>query len=170
MSQPNIEPADPGHVQQYLTFVLSGEVFAIGILAIKEIIEYTHPTVVPMSPEYVRGVINLRGAVVPVIDLSIRFGRQASPVTKRTCVVIVEVGAGAERHVIGVIVDTVNAVLDIPATDIEPPPSFGMNIRAELVRGMGKVGGRFVILLDVNRMLAADELVARSDSHESATV
>jgi purine-binding chemotaxis protein CheW len=170
MSQPNIEPAAPGHVQQYLTFVLSGEVFAIGILAIKEIIEYTRPTAVPMSPEYVRGVINLRGAVVPVLDLSVRFGKQASPVTKRTCVVIVEVAAGAERHVIGVIVDTVTAVLDIPATDIEPPPSFGMNIRAELVQGMGKVGGRFVILLDVNRMLAADELVALSDSHESATV
>ena len=99
-----------------------------------------------------------------------RFGKQASPVTKRTCVVIVEVEAGAERHVIGVIVDTVTAVLDIPATDIEPPPSFGMNIRAELVRGMGKVGGRFVILLDVNRMLAADEIAALSDSTESATV
>jgi purine-binding chemotaxis protein CheW len=170
MSRPNIEPSDPGHVQQYLTFVLSGEVFAIGILAIKEIIEYTQPTAVPMSPEYVRGVINLRGAVVPVLDLSIRFGKQPSPVTKRTCVVIVEVEAGAERHVIGVIVDTVTAVLDIPATDIEPPPGFGMNIRAELVQGMGKVGGRFVILLDVNRMLAADEIAALSDSPESVTV
>ena len=123
-----------------------------------------------MSPQYVRGVINLRGAVVPVLDLSVRFGRQASPVTKRTCIVIIEVEAGVERHVIGVIVDTVNAVLDIPATEIEPPPSFGMHIRTELVQGMGKVGGRFVILLEVNRMLAADDLNALSAVHEGATV
>jgi purine-binding chemotaxis protein CheW len=182
MSEPNIQPStrppavsapaqagDAGHVQQYLTFVLSADVYAIGILAIKEIIEYSHPTAVPMSPHYVRGVINLRGAVVPVLDLSVRFGKQASPVTKRTCIVIVEVESGAQRHVIGVIVDTVNAVLDIPATEIEPPPSFGMRIRAEFVQGMGKVGGRFVILLDVNRMLAADELAALADAPESST-
>src|SRR5580692_9581459 len=114
--------------QQYLTFVLAGEVFAMGILAIKEIIEYSNLTEVPMMPDYVRGVINLRGAVVPVIDLSVRFGKPASPVTKRTCIVIIEVVANGERHVLGVVVDTVNAVLDIPSAEIEPPPAFGASI------------------------------------------
>src|SRR5579872_3923443 len=104
-------------VSQYLTFVLSGEVFAMGILAIKEIIEYTDLTTVPMTPEYVRGVINLRGAVVLVLDPSVRFGRQPGPVTKRTCIVIVEVEAAGDRHDMGLVVDAVNAVLDIPAQD-----------------------------------------------------
>lgn len=162
------QAGDAGGVQQYLTFVLSGEVFAIGILAIKEIIEYTNLTAVPMTPPYVRGVINLRGAVVPVLDLSVRFGKPASPVTKRTCIVIVEIELGGERHDVGVVVDTVNAVLDIPATEIEPPPSFGAQIRTDFVQGMGKVGGRFVILLDVNQVLAAEDLVALSDVRESS--
>jgi purine-binding chemotaxis protein CheW len=154
----------PSQVRQYLTFVLSGEIFAIGILAIKEIIEYTSLTAVPMTPDYVRGVINLRGAVVPVLDLSVRFGKEASPVTKRTCIVIIEVGAGSQRHDIGVVVDAVNAVLDFPAAEIEPPPSFGTRIRTDFIQGMGKVGGKFVILLDVNRVLATDELVALPDA------
>lgn len=150
--------------QQYLTFVLAAEVFAMGILAIKEIIEYADVTEVPMMPEYVRGVINLRGAVVPVIDLSVRFGKPSSPVTKRTCIVIVEVEARGERHVLGVVVDAVNAVLDIPESDIEPPPTFGASIRADFIRGMGKVNGKFVILLDVEHVLAADEMGVLADA------
>ena len=149
-------------VSQYLTFVLSTEVFAMGILAIKEIIEYTDLTTVPMTPEYVRGVINLRGAVVPVLDLSVRFGRPPSPVTKRTCIVIVEVEAAGERHDMGLVVDTVNAVLDIPAQDIEPPPAFGAQVRTDYIQGMAKVNNRFVILLDVTRVLATEELLAIS--------
>ena len=117
---------------QYLTFMLAGEVFAIGILAIKEIIEYHSLTEVPMMPACVRGVINLRGAVVPVMDLLARFGRPSSEVTKRTCIVIVEVEAGDERQVIGVVVDAVNEVLDIAPSDIEPPPAFGARIRSRL--------------------------------------
>jgi purine-binding chemotaxis protein CheW len=155
-------------MQQYLTFVLSGEVFAIGILSIKEIIQYAHLTTVPMMPEYVRGVINLRGAVVPVLDLSVRFGKPASPVTKRTCIVIIELDVGSERHDVGVVVDTVNAVLDIPAGEIEPPPGFGARIRTDFIQGMGKVNGKFVILLDVNQVLAAEEMLALSAARESA--
>ena len=154
--------------QQYLTFVLGGEVFAMGILAIKEIIEYADLTGVPMMPEYVRGVINLRGAVVPVIDLSVRFGKPPGPVTKRTCIVIIEVEVRNERHVLGVVVDAVNAVLDIPDSEIEPPPAFGASIRTDFIRGMGKVGGKFVILLDVDHVLAADEMDALVDAQESA--
>jgi purine-binding chemotaxis protein CheW len=147
---------------QYLTFMLAGEVFAIGILAIKEIIEYHSLTEVPMMPASVRGVINLRGAVVPVMDLLARFGRPSSEITKRTCIVIVEVEAGDERQVIGVVVDAVNEVLDIAPTDIEPPPTFGARIRSEFIQGMGKVKGKFVILLDVDHVLSIDEVSALS--------
>ena len=145
---------------QYLTFQLAGESFAIGILSIKEIIEYHTLTEVPMMPASVRGVINLRGAVVPVMDLLARFGRPSSEVTKRTCIVIVEIEADAERQVIGVVVDAVNEVLDIDAADIEPPPSFGANIRTDFIQGMGKVKGKFVILLNVHQVLSIDDLQA----------
>lgn len=138
---------------QYLTFVLTDEMFAIGILAVKEIIEYRGITLVPMMPAYVRGVINLRGAVVPVLDLQVRFGRPASPVSKRTCIVIVEVETAGEQQVIGLVVDAVSEVLDIATGDIEPPPTFGTGIRAEFVQGLAKVRERFVILLDLERVL-----------------
>jgi purine-binding chemotaxis protein CheW len=149
-----------GEATQYLTFMLGGEVFAIGILAIKEIIEYHGITAVPMMPECIRGVINLRGAVVPVIDLSARFGRTHAVVTKRSCIVIVEVEAEGERKDVGVIVDAVNAVLDIPPAEIEPAPMFGARIRTDFIQGMGKIGGKFVILLNVNRVLSFDEISA----------
>ena len=148
---------------QYLTFVLGAETFAIGIMAIKEIIEYSSLTEVPMMPTYVRGVINLRGAVVPVLDLPVRFGKAASAVTKRTCIVIIEVVLGSERHTLGLVVDAVNAVLDIPTSEIEPPPAFGASIRTEFIRGMVKVNSKFVILLDVEHALAADEVQALTE-------
>lgn len=157
---------------QYLTFVLGGEAFAIGILSIKEIIEYGHLTEVPMMPACVRGVINLRGAVVPVVDLQARFGRPASLVGKRSCIVILElaaqVGQQADQQVIGVVVDAVSEVLEIPAADIEPPPAFGTRVRSEFIRGMGKVRGKFVILLDASAALALDELVALPSSSSEA--
>jgi purine-binding chemotaxis protein CheW len=170
MSQTNTtvagSPAEQS--QQYLTFVLAGETFAMGILAIKEIIEYADLTEVPMMPQYVRGVINLRGSVVPVIDLSVRFGKPASPVTKRTCIVIIEIVAGGERQVLGVMVDAVNAVLDIPPAEIEPPPTFGASIRTDFIQGMGKVSNKFVILLDVDHVLAADEMSVLTEVQEAA--
>ena len=143
---------------QYLTFMLAEEQFAIGILNIKEIIEYHGLTEVPMMPTCVRGVINLRGAVVPVMDLLARFGRPSTATTKRTCVVIVEVSNADERHVIGLVVDAVNEVLDITASDIEPPPSFGARVRNDFILGVGKVKGKFVLLLDVDRALSLDEI------------
>jgi purine-binding chemotaxis protein CheW len=150
--------AATGEPQQYLTFNLAGEVFAIGILAIKEIIEFRGLTEVPMMPGSVRGVINLRGAVVPVMDLLARFGKPASVIGKRTCIVIVEIGDALERQVVGVVVDAVNEVLDIAPSDIEPAPGFGTRIRADFIQGMGKVRDRFVILLDVGRVLSLEEL------------
>jgi purine-binding chemotaxis protein CheW len=153
-------PSADAEQGQYLTFMLSGELFAIGILVIKEIIEYGQLTTVPMMPESIRGVINLRGAVVPVIDLSARFGRAPAQTTRRTCIVILEVHADDGRQVVGLIVDAVNEVLEIPAADIEPPPSFGAGIRTDFIRGMGKIDNRFVVILDVDRVLSIDDLAA----------
>ncbi len=148
--------------EQYLTFMLGGEVFAIGILSVREIIEYGQLTEVPRMPPSIRGVINLRGAVVPVIDLSSRFGRTPAGIGRRTCIVIIEVMGehDGEPHtqVVGCMVDAVNEVLDIAASEIEPPPSFGARIRADFIRGMGKMGGKFVIILNADRVLAVDEM------------
>jgi len=173
VAQQPAAPAAAAELAQYLTFVLAGEPFAIGILAIKEIIEYRGLATVPMMPACVRGVINLRGAVVPVIDLQARFGRASSEVSKRTCIVIVEVAndaeAGGSRQVVGVVVDAVNEVLDIAPADIEPAPSFGARIRSDFIAGVGKVRGKFVILLDVDRVLTLDDLGGiASAGHDTA--
>ena len=143
---------------QYLTFVLGGETFAIAILCIKEIIEYGKLTGVPMMPAFIRGVINLRGAVVPVIDLQARFGRKSVAVGRRTCIVIVEIAAGDETQVVGVLVDQVNEVVEIPATDIEPAPTFGAGVRTDFIAGMGKLAGAFVVILQLDAVLSVDEL------------
>jgi purine-binding chemotaxis protein CheW len=150
----------------YLTFLLAGEAYAIGILAIKEIIEYAGVTAVPMMPACVRGVINLRGAAVPVMDLQARFGRTPAGITKRTCIVIVEIGTPHGRQVIGVIVDSVSEVVDIAATDIEPAPAFGTRVQSGYISGMGKVRGRFVILLDIDTVLALQD--AEDDARDGA--
>jgi len=147
-----------GEEGQYLTFALGREMFAIGILNIKEILEYGQLTTVPMMPEFIRGVINLRGAVVPVVDLGARFGGKQRDVTKRTCIVIIEVTSEGEHQDIGVVVDSVSAVLEIPDSEIEPPPAFGAKIRADFIANMGKVNGEFVIILDVDEVLSVDEL------------
>ncbi|MGR5146218.1 chemotaxis protein CheW [Photobacterium alginatilyticum] len=144
--------------QQFLTFVLREELFAINIRPIKEIIEYGQLTVVPMVPEFVRGVINVRGNVVPIIDLAVRFGWPTTKVTKRSCIVIVEVESEGERIEIGVVVDAVSEVLDIPLTDIEPAPSFGARLRTDFIEGMGKVNDEFIVLLNVGRVLSVEEL------------
>ena len=165
----NKMPATTGAVQagekesQYLTFLLGGEMYAIGILNIKEIIEYGQVTEVPMMPAFIRGIINLRGRVVPVVNLLARFGKPSSEVNKRTCIVIIEVGAEDERQDVGVVVDSVSEVLDIPASEIEPAPSFGAKIRSDFISGMGKVDGKFVVMLSVNKVLSVEEMSILSD-------
>jgi purine-binding chemotaxis protein CheW len=148
---------------QYLTFMLGGEMFAIGILGIKEILEYGNITSVPMMPAFVRGVINLRGAVVPVVDLSARFGRHNSDVTRRSCIVIIEADSEAGTQDVGLMVDAVSAVLEIPASEIEPAPSFGARIRSDFISGMAKVAGKFVIVLNADRVLSVDEMARLSE-------
>jgi len=143
---------------QYLAFVLGGEAFAMDIRSVKEVIQYGSLTEVPLMPDFIRGVINLRGAVVPVIDLSVRFGRTPTEVARRTCVVILEVEHQGDTVELGVIVDNVSEVLEIGASEIDPAPSFGSRLRSEFLAGVGKVGGKFVILLDVNHVLSIDEM------------
>ncbi len=161
-------PQDRLVQQQYLTFMLAGETYAMGILAIKEIIEYGNLTIVPRMPGFIRGVINLRGAVVPVIDLSARFGKQLTKVTRRTCIVIIEVAGEHGQQDMGVMVDAVNAVLDILPQDIEPAPSFGASIRADFISGMGKVDGNFVIILEMRQVLDINDLSALASGRQNS--
>ncbi len=155
--------AEKQQQRQYLTFILGAETFAIGILAIKEIIEYGELTAVPMMPRFIRGVINLRGAVVPVVDLAPRFGRASAPTTRRTCIVIVEVTSAQGTQVLGVIVDAVNEVLEIARDSIEPAPSFGASVRTDFIEGMGRINAKFVIILALDRVLSLDDIATLGD-------
>jgi len=145
---------------QFLSFMLGQDMFAIGILAIREILEYHGVTPVPGLPSCILGVINLRGTAVPVLDLARRLEREPSPLSKRTCIIVVEVYSDDGAFVIGIMVDAVNAVLDIAASEIEPAPKFGSSVRAELLQGIGKVQGRFVLLLNVQQVVSENEIAA----------
>ena len=142
---------------QYLTFQLAGEEYAVGILQVKEIIAYGVLTKVPQTHPSIRGVINLRGNVVPVVDLALKFGLPVSPVTPRSCIVIVETESDGEKIVMGIIADSVSQVTDLPPQDILPSPAFGTHIKMEFLRGMGKAGQKFVLLLDIDKALASDD-------------
>jgi purine-binding chemotaxis protein CheW len=154
---------------QYLTFTLQNEIYGLDILRVREILEYTRPTTVPMMPAFVHGVINLRGNVVPVIDLAQRFGRAPIALQSRTCIVIVEIEGEDGPLAIGVLVDAVNAVLDMEAGQIEPAPSFGTGLRQEFIRGMARTDAGFIILLDVGRVLSVEDMAGlASASHMAA--
>ncbi|MGV7164179.1 chemotaxis protein CheW [Xanthomonas axonopodis pv. cajani] len=166
MTAPTLDvmPGDADVAAQYLTFQLDGETFATSILGIREIIQYRAPTPVPSMPDCVRGVINLRGAVVPVVDLQSRLGRADSAIGKRSCIVILATEQPQGTQVIGVLVDAVNAVIELADQDIEAAPSFGTHIRRDLLRGMGKVGERFVVLLEMEQVLQVDEIAGNTDA------
>ena len=144
---------------QYLSFVLGGEEYAVNILRVKEIIEYDELTRVPSMPPCVRGVINLRGRVVPVVDLAARFGLAESTITRRSCIVMVELQDGDESVVVGIITDAVSQVLDLADSAIEPPPSFGASINTAFIRGLAELDRKFVIVLDVDRCLDVADLI-----------
>lgn len=142
---------------QFLSFVLSGEEYAVDILRVKEIIEYAELTRVPGMPPAVRGMINLRGRVVPVVDLALRFGLAASEITSRSCIVMLEIGEGERSTVIGIITDAVSEVLDLAVDRIQPPPTFGTAVDAQFLDGMAEsTGKKFVMLLNADRALSAD--------------
>jgi len=151
---------------QYLAFTLQGETFAMDIRSVHEVIQFSGLTEVPLMPAFIRGVLNLRGAVVPVIDLSVRFGRAPTEAARRTCVVILEVAQGEKRVVLGILVDHVNEVLEIGASEIEPAPAFGSQLRSDFIAGVGKVAGKFVILLDVEHVLSVEEMASLAAGDE----
>jgi purine-binding chemotaxis protein CheW len=153
---------------QFLTFLLAEESYAVSILRVREIIEYDTVTRVPNMPTSIRGVINLRGAVVPVVDLAVRFGLRDCQVTKRTCVIIAEVEVGGERLVMGLMADAVSQVIDLPPADIEPPPAFGTRVRVDFLKGLGKIGKKFVLILDLDRALSHTDLLAAVEGQNVA--
>lgn len=141
---------------RYLAFALGGETFAIDIRHIKEVLQYVGITRIPLMTPELRGVINLRGSVVPVVDLAARFHRKPTEMSRRTCIVILEIGG----MVIGAMVDHVSEVLEIASDDIEAAPGFGSTLRHEFIQGIGKVGGKFVVILNASHVLSVDELSA----------
>jgi purine-binding chemotaxis protein CheW len=143
---------------QYLTYTLDDEVFAFDISKVREVLDFTTITKVPRTPDFMRGVINLRGSVVPVVDLRLKFGMTKTEKTVNTCIIITEVLVEGETVIIGVLADSVQEVLDIEAGNIEPAPKIGTGIRTDFIRGMGKHNERFIIILDIDRVFSTEEL------------
>lgn len=167
MTAPVAESADPvaavvpADGRRYLTFTLHGDVYALDILEVTEIIEFRAVTVVPMVPPFIRGVLNLRGRVLPVVDLAARFGQGRTEVARRSGIVVVEVPTGeseGDRRDVGIMVDSVNKVVHLGVEDIEPPPAFGAGIRSDFIRGMARLEGEFVVVLEVAQVLSLDEM------------
>ncbi|HNY31609.1 MAG TPA: chemotaxis protein CheW [Fibrobacteria bacterium] len=145
-------------IVQFLTFRLGGENFGIPIERVREILQFVEPTLIPMMPPFLCGVINLRGAVVPVIDLQCRFGRETTNVAHRSCIVIVEIEYDGAAHSLGILVDAVDEVLAVERSRIEPKPTFGTKIRSDFVDGLLNLEKRFVVTLDIQQVLSIDEL------------
>lgn len=145
---------------KYLTFRLAQEEYGLEILKVQEIIQLQAITRVPRTPPYVRGVINLRGKVIPVVDLRAKFGIEGTEDTERTCIIVVQIHAGEALLVIGILIDEVREVLDIRAENIEESPSFGSSVETEFILGMGKVNGQVKILLDIDRVLNATDAIS----------
>lgn len=145
---------------KYLTFTLADEEYGIGILKVKEIIGMMPVTSVPQTPEFVKGVINLRGKVIPVMDLRLRFGMEATDYTERTCIIVVEIAGPAGAVMIGIVVDSVSEVLNIKGEDIESTPAFGTELDTEYILGMAKIEGGVKILLNIDRVLDAEEITS----------
>ena len=143
---------------QYLTFRLNDEIFALGIDKVREVLDFTRITRVPQVPEFMRGVINLRGSVVPVVDMRLKFGMPKTEKTVNTCIIIVEIKLDEETTVLGALADSVQEVLDLEPDQIEPAPRIGTRLSTEFIRGMGKRDEQFIIILDIDRVFSSEEL------------
>jgi len=143
---------------QYLTFKLADEVFALDVAKVREILEITAITKVPQTPAFMRGVINLRGSVVPVIDMRLKFGMSPIEQTVNTCIIVVEISMDGGTTVLGALADSVQEVVEMEPDSIEPAPHIGIRLNTEFIKGMGKVDGRFVMILDIDRVFSSDEL------------
>ena len=152
---------------QYLTFTLEAEEFALDISKVREVLDYTTITKVPRMPDFLRGVINLRGNVVPVVDLRMKLGMTATEKTVNTCIVIVDVDINGETMQMGALADSVQEVLELDPRQIEPAPRIGTRIKSEFVRGMGKRDDKFIIILDIDRVLSTDEAGRLQEARES---
>jgi purine-binding chemotaxis protein CheW len=150
--------AEAHHEGKYLTFSLAGEEYGIGILKVKEIIGMMPITVVPRAPGQIKGVINLRGKVIPVVDLRLKFGIEPMAYTERTCIIVVEIVLGAGKVFMGIVVDSVSEVLNIHAAEVENPPDFGSKLDTEYILGMAKLGQGVKILLDIDRVMGGTEV------------
>jgi len=145
---------------QYLTFKLEDEVYATDIAQVREVLEYSRVTKVPRTPDYMRGVINLRGRVVPVLDLKLRFGMSRTEQTVNTCIIIVEVNMEGDKMIIGALADSVQEVIEMDPSVIEPPPKIGTKLNTDFIRGMGKRDEQFVIILDIDKVFSSENLDA----------
>lgn len=143
---------------QYLTFKLDEEIFALDITKVREVLDFTTVTKVPRTPEFMRGVINLRGSVVPVVDLRLKFGMTRTEKTVNTCIIIVEVKVDDDVTILGALADSVQEVMDLEPNQIEPAPKIGTRLRTEFIKGMGKRDEHFIIILDIDKVFSADEL------------
>ncbi|MBW8038787.1 MAG: chemotaxis protein CheW [Planctomycetes bacterium] len=143
---------------KYLTFALANEEYGLEIMKVREIFGYMDITAVPRTPAYVKGVINLRGQVIPVIDLRAKFGMETTDVTEETCIIVVEITQGDHKFDTGIVVDHVQEVLDIAGEDIEESPKFDSSVNTEFILGMGKIGDTVKILLDIDKVLNSDDL------------
>ena len=145
-------------IRQYLTFKLDNEVFALDVATVREVLDFTTVTRIPRTPEFMRGVINLRGSVVPVVDLRLAFGMSATEKTVNTCIIVMEVRLEGETAVLGALADSVEEVIDLEPEQIEPAPKIGTSIKTDFIRGMGKRDSHFLMILDIDRVFSADEL------------
>ena len=143
---------------QYLTFKLEDEVFALDISKVREVLDFTTVTKVPRTPDFMRGVINLRGSVVPVVDMRLKFGMEATEKTVNTCIIITEISLDGETTVLGALADSVQEVIDLEPDQIEPPPRIGTRLKTEFIKGMGKRDDRFLMILDIDTVFSAEEL------------
>jgi len=153
-------------IEKYLTFTLGDEEYGVEILKVREIIGLLDITPVPHTPEFIKGVINLRGKVIPVIDLRLKFGLEPKEYDERTCIIVVEVSTEAGPVMMGIVVDSVSEVLNILSTDIEPPPKFGTYVDTKIILGMAKAKGKVKILLDIDKVLTKDEIGALAQTVE----
>ena len=149
---------------QPLTFKLDEEVFALDISKVREVLEYTAVTKVPRTPEFMKGVINLRGHVVPVVDLRLKFGMQEAEKTVNTCIIIVEVTVDKDTAVLGALADSVQEVLDLESDQIEPPPKIGTRLNTDFIKGMGKQDDQFIMILDIDKVFSTNELAIVQDA------
>ena len=156
--------------EQYLSFILEDELFALDISSVREVLDYKSITKIPRMPNFILGVINLRGNVVSVVDMRMKLGMKKAKRTVHTCIVIIEVNIEEEIILMGILVDSVREVFELPGEDIEMPPKFGSGMNMEFIKGMGKKDDSFIMVLDINRIFSSEEIVALKQNNKNCAI